>query len=55
MQMKMLFISEVHLLTDSEIIARVTQTQLDAAEHDYENERNVTTKEGSSCQTIKIL
>ena len=30
--------SEAHLLIDSEIIARVTQTQLDAAEHDDENE-----------------
>ena len=30
--------SEAHLLTESEIIARVTQTQLDAAEHDDENE-----------------
>ena len=29
--------SEAHLLTDSEIIARVTQTQLHAAEHDDEN------------------
>ena len=32
--------SEAHLLTDSEIIARVTQTQLDAAEHDDENEED---------------
>ena len=30
--------SEAHFLTDSEIIARVTQMQLDAAEHDDENE-----------------
>ena len=29
--------SEAHLLTDSKIIARVTKTQLDAAEHDDEN------------------
>ena len=43
--------SETHLLTDSEIIARVTQTQLHAAEHNDENDEddgNVTTKEGSS-------
>ena len=32
--------SEAHLLTDSEIIAQVTQTHLDAAEHDDENEEN---------------
>ena len=32
--------SEAHLLTDSEIIARVTQTQLDRAEHDDENEED---------------
>ena len=32
--------SEAHLLTESEIIARVTQTQLDAAEHDDENEED---------------
>ena len=36
--------SEANFLTDSEIIARVTQAQLDAAEHDNENEKN----EGSS-------
>ena len=30
--------SEVHFLTDSEIIARVTQPQFDAAEDDNENE-----------------
>ena len=32
--------SEAHLLTESEIIARVTQTQLDAAEHDDKNEED---------------
>ena len=32
--------SEAHLLTESEIIERVTQTQLDAAEHDDENEED---------------
>ena len=32
--------SEAHLLTESEIIARVTQTQLDAAEHDDENKED---------------
>ena len=32
--------SAAHLLTESEIIARVTQTQLDAAEHDDENEED---------------
>ena len=32
--------SKAHLVTDSEIIARVTQTQLDAAEHDDENEED---------------
>ena len=32
--------SEAHLLTDSETIARVTQTQLDAAEHYDENEED---------------
>ena len=32
--------SEAHLLTDSEIIAQVTQTQLDAAEHDDKNEED---------------
>ena len=32
--------SEAHLLIDSEIIAQVTQTHLDAAEHDDENEEN---------------
>ena len=39
--------SEAHLLTDSEIIARVTQTQLDAAEHDDENEKDVVNQEMS--------
>ena len=32
--------SEAHLLTDSEIITRVTQTQLDAAENDDKNEED---------------
>ena len=32
--------SETHLLTDHEIIAQVTQMQLDAAEHDDENEED---------------
>ena len=32
--------SEAHILTESEIIARVTQSQLDAAEHDDENEED---------------
>ena len=32
--------SEGHLLTDSEIIAPVTQTQLDVVEHDDENEED---------------
>ena len=32
--------SEGHLLTDSEFIARVTQTQLDTVEHDDENEED---------------
>ena len=32
--------SETHLPTDSEIIARVTQTQPDAVEHDEENEED---------------
>ena len=32
--------AEAHLLTESEIIARVTQTQFDAAEHDDENEED---------------
>ena len=32
--------SEAHLLTDSEIITRVTQTQLHAAENDDENEED---------------
>ena len=32
--------SEAHLLTDSEIITRVTQTQLDVAENDDENEED---------------
>ena len=39
--------SEKHLLTDSEIIARVTQTQLDAAEHDDENEEDDVDREMS--------
>ena len=32
--------SEAHLLPDSEIIARVTQTYLDTAEHDDENQKD---------------
>ena len=32
--------SETHLPTDSEIIARVTQAQPDAVEHDDENEED---------------
>ena len=32
--------SEAHLFPDSEIIARVTQTYLDAAEHDDENQKD---------------
>ena len=32
--------SEAHLLTDSEILARVTQTQLDVVEHDDQNEED---------------
>ena len=39
--------SEAHLLTDSEIIARVPQTQLDAAEHDDENEEDDVDREMS--------
>ena len=39
--------SKAHLLTDSEIIARVTQTQLDAAEHDGENEEDDVDREMS--------
>ena len=39
--------SKAHLLTDSEIIARVTQTQLDAAEHDDENEEDDVDREMS--------
>ena len=38
--------SEAHLQTDSEIITRVTQTQIDAAEHDDENE------EDDACQVM---
>ena len=40
-------IPEAHLLTDSEIIARVTQTQLVAAEHDDENEEDDVDREMS--------
>ena len=32
--------SEAHLVTDSEIITRVTQTQLDEADHDDKNEQD---------------
>ena len=39
--------SEAHLLADSEIIARVPQTQLDAAEHDDENEEDDVDREMS--------
>ena len=39
--------SEAHLLTDSEIIARVTPTQLDAAEHDDENDEDDVDREMS--------
>ena len=39
--------SEAHLLTDSEIIARVTQAQLDATEHDDENEEDDVDREMS--------
>ena len=37
--------SETHLLTDREIIAQVTQMQLDAAEHDDENEEDYVDRE----------
>ena len=53
--------SEVHLLKDSEIIVRVTQMQLDAAEHDDENEEDVVDREMSppskdqDRQAIEIL
>ena len=53
--------SEAHLLTDSEIIARVTQTLLDVAEHDDENEEDDVDQEMSPprrdqvCQAIEIL
>ena len=39
--------SEAHFLTDSETIARVTQTQLDAAEHYNENEEDDVDREMS--------
>ena len=39
--------SEAHLLKNSEIIARVTQTQLDTAEHDDENEKDNVDREMS--------
>ena len=51
----------VVLLTDSEIITRVTQTQLDAAEKDDENEEDDVDREVSPprrdqvCQAIEIL
>ena len=53
--------SEAHLLTDSEIIARVTQTQLDAAGHDDENEEDdvdremLTPRRDQVRQAIEIL
>ena len=53
--------SEVHLLTDSEITAQVTQMQLDAAEHDDKNEEDDVDREMSPprrdqvCQAIEIL
>ena len=53
--------SEAHILTDSEIIARVTQTQLNAAEHDDENEEDDVDRGMSPprrdrvCQAIEIL
>ena len=53
--------SEAHLLTESEIIARVTQTQLDAAEHDDENEEDnvdwemLPPRRDQVCQAIEIL
>ena len=59
--MKMFVTSEAHLLTDSEIIARVTQTQLDAAKHDDENEEDDVDREmppprrDQVCQAIEIL
>ena len=40
-----LITSETHLLTDREIIAQVTQMQLDAAEHDDENEEDYVDRE----------
>ena len=53
--------SEAHLLTESQIIARVTQTQLDAAEHDDENEEDnvdremLTPRRDQVRQAIEIL
>ena len=53
--------SEAHLLTDSEIITRVTQTQLHEAEHNDENEEDDVDSEmspprrGQVRQAIEIL
>ena len=53
--------SEAHVLTDSKIIAWVTQTQLHAAEHDNENEEDDVDREMSpprrdqDRQAIEIL
>ena len=53
--------SKEHLLTNSEIIARVIPTQVDAAEHDDENEEDDVHREMSPprrdqvLQAIKIL
>ena len=46
--------SEAHLPTDSEIIARVTQTQLDAAEHDDENEEDDVDREMSPSRRDQV-
>ena len=46
--------SEAHLLTDSEITARVTRTHLDATEHDDENEEDDVDREMSSSRRDQV-